>query len=405
MSHSYRRRESKLRQEFALISMSFDGAARELLSMADVRASVAAGELTRATNVTVYAEDGGIKMGAAGDFAFLAPLFDNVFDAAPTPVVERVGEAEPFVLHFTAPYAGCRGGQIARWCVGIAEPFAAGETLCIVETGRAMVHVAAPGAGRMRRKLVRAQTAFEVGAPLAMLSLDNRIAAPPPPEVRYFAEAAPPVAAATAPTPAPPPPRAEKPRKRMGCGMWLILIIAALSALVYFKNQMLTDTGEAVISALPVLSTDVETPPPVPEEALGRTKTLLDRGIASATRTLRRAGKLALLHKAPSLKVTNACPMPATVMFYTFEGGHWTHFDGASWDFAAGASGHPTLPDGNRIHPGAKGLFYAAGPAGERSLRQGDYDATIKINGKQVHFRRADMERLPNGNWDFTLTC
>ena len=53
MSHSYRRRESKLRQEFALISMSFDGAARELLSMADVRASVAAGELTRDTNVTV----------------------------------------------------------------------------------------------------------------------------------------------------------------------------------------------------------------------------------------------------------------------------------------------------------------------------------------------------------------
>lgn len=199
-------------------------------------------------------------------------------------------------------------------------------------------------------------------------------------------------------------PRPPKPR-RIGCTMWMILIIAVLSALVYFKNQMLTEAGDAVLSALPVLSTAADPLPPVPEETTGETQSLLDRGIASATRTLRRAAALAVKRDAPSLKVTNACPIAATMMFYTFADGKWTHFDGASWDFDAGASGHPTLPDGNRIHLGNKGLFYTAGSMGNGPLAQGQYDAAIRVDGESVHFRRAQIKPLPNGDWDFTLTC
>ena len=67
---------------------------------------------------------------------------------------------------------------------------------------------------------------------------------------------------------------------------------------------------------------------------------------------------------------------------------------------AAGALGRPT-----RHIDAQSGATRAAGPASEGPLRQGEFELAIEIDGVEVHFRRANIERLPDGDWDFTLTC
>ncbi len=133
---------------------------------------------------------------------------------------------------------------------------------------------------------------------------------------------------------------------------------------------------------------------------------LLDRGIASAASALKQGTRLALSSpSAPALKVTNRCPMTATVLFYYRAQEGWTHHKGSSWDYDAGSSGYPTLPIGDRLYPVNGEVFYAAAPKGEGPLRQGQYDKALIINGQEYHFRRAQMDRLSNGDYTFELTC
>ncbi len=136
------------------------------------------------------------------------------------------------------------------------------------------------------------------------------------------------------------------------------------------------------------------------------TDDLLDRGIASARGVLKMGVQLALPKpSAPALKVTNRCPMAATIFFYYRSAEGWTHHKGSSWDYDAGDSGYPTLPAGDRLHPVDGDILYAAAPKGRGPLRQGRYDRAIVINGQEYHFRRAQTERMSNGDYVFELTC
>lgn len=133
---------------------------------------------------------------------------------------------------------------------------------------------------------------------------------------------------------------------------------------------------------------------------------LLDRGIASAASALKQGTRLALSSpSAPALKVTNSCPMAVTILFYYRAEEGWTHHKGSSWDYDAGGSGYPTLPVGDRLYPVNGELVYAAAPKGQGPLRQGSYDKALIINGQEYHFRRAQMDRLSNGDYAFELTC
>ena len=133
---------------------------------------------------------------------------------------------------------------------------------------------------------------------------------------------------------------------------------------------------------------------------------LLDRGIASAASALKQGAQMALSSPSPpALKVSNRCPMTATIIFYYRAAEGWTHHKGASWDYEPGASGYPTLPIGDRLFPVNGELFYAAAPKGQGPLRQGRYDKALIINGQEFHFRRAQLDRLSNGDYTFELTC
>lgn len=133
---------------------------------------------------------------------------------------------------------------------------------------------------------------------------------------------------------------------------------------------------------------------------------LLDRGISSASSALKKGAKFALGGAtAPALKVTNQCPMDATVLFFYRAKEGWTHNNGASWDYRSGASGYPALPSGDRLYPVNGELLYAAAPVGQAPLRQGQYEKALFINGQEYHFRRARLTTLPNGDFGFALTC
>ncbi len=262
--------DAHLSHDFALISFEYDGTARELLSIEDARRAVADHTITPDTELTFYAPDGSIRVDRADRFALFTALFaaDSVeeqaiepveMQAAPDPLVDAATPAPiDYVLRFTSPYANCRSGQIARWCVHPDEPFAVGDVVCVLQTERAFVRFLAPGAGILRRKLVRAQNSVAVGTPLAMLSLDWRAESDLPPQVHYFDQGS-----ATPDTPthaidhggpsaiaavsdAPPP-------RRRGCGAYLIVIIIVLAALVFAKNALLSEgQDKARNAALPV---------------------------------------------------------------------------------------------------------------------------------------------------------
>lgn len=133
--------------------------------------------------------------------------------------------------------------------------------------------------------------------------------------------------------------------------------------------------------------------------------TIVDRGIAFGKRAIKKGMRLAVQAQGdPALKVNSQCKATTTLLFYYHAKEGWTHQGGASWDYRMGDSGYPTLPDGSRLYPDNGELYYAATDANGRS-RGGPYDKAIIINGQEYHFRRVQLETLPNGDIGFTLNC
>jgi pyruvate/2-oxoglutarate dehydrogenase complex dihydrolipoamide acyltransferase (E2) component len=561
--------DAQLAQDFALITFQHNGHSFELLNQGDAERAVMQGRIAPDTQVTVYASDGGISAKRAVDVPAIAALL-----TAPTPTF-NVPEPAPETPLSSAPVVPTPDGEdyllrnqysdghdgpayLVRWSVEADAPFEAGDIVCIIQTEHAIIRIPAPGTGVLTKKLLRTHAPVLMGTPLAMLRLIWRPDKELAPDIRYFTPADEPPAAAPPPAPEPLYPEPPAQRGKMGCGLWLSLIIGLL-AIVVIVNNWADTTGEdqARNAAVSVNNADISAPDfrppgevvgrfiarraaafPLPSEmsksnaqlergggingiyirntagedwlwladganmgqflrasdlsqrapptlleqqersatlatdttvfvwpdnaataqvdrdgtsiivtagasvtVVGGTEnefyeiiltddqgggvgyiaraaidggvvaaqgsSLMDRGISLAKRAIKKGAKLALSSSssAPALKVTNRCPMTATILFYYRAQEGWTHHNGASWDYDAGGSGYPTLPIGDRLYPVNGELFYAAAPKGQGPVHQGSYDKALIINGQEYHFRRAQMDQLPGGDYTFDLTC